>query len=109
MRYHLTLLLLFATGLAHADTLRCGNKLVYEGDVIPLVEERCGKPTHISHSTILRIPTVWHNGRPYQLSNQEVVVPVETWIYNFGPRKFMRKLRFEDGVLVEIEVLEYGY
>jgi hypothetical protein len=30
-------------------------------------------------------------------------------VYNFGTSKFMRKLRFEDGVLVEISVLDYGY
>ena len=40
---------------------------------------------------------------------RSVEVPVETWVYNFGPSKFMRKLRFEDGVLVEIKVLDYGY
>ncbi|MGE3533156.1 MAG: DUF2845 domain-containing protein [Steroidobacteraceae bacterium] len=34
---------------------------------------------------------------------------METWVYNFGSRKFMRQLRFEDGVLVEIKILEYGY
>ena len=108
MKFLLPLLLLVAAQ-AQAEAMRCGNKLVYEGDVAPLVEDRCGKPVHISRSTILRIPTVWIHGRPYQLSTEEVAIPVETWVYNFGPRKFMRKLRFEDGVLVDIEVLEYGY
>lgn len=92
-----------------ADNLRCGNRLVYEGDPMFQVEARCGKPAQISHSSALQFPTAWINGRLYQLSSQEVVVPVETWVYNFGPTKFMRKLRFEDGVLMKIEVLEYGY
>lgn len=92
-----------------ADALRCGNRLVYEGDATALVESRCGKPAQINRSSMLKIPTFWHNGRLYQLSDQEVLVPVETWIYNFGPSKFMRKLRFEDGVLMDIEVLDYGY
>ncbi|MGE0113546.1 MAG: DUF2845 domain-containing protein [Steroidobacteraceae bacterium] len=102
------LLLLFASPLL-AEALRCGNKLVYEGDIAATVEARCGKPVQISHSSILRVPTVWRHGRPYQLSDQEVLIPVETWVYNFGSRKFMRQLRFEDGVLVEIKILEYGY
>jgi Protein of unknown function (DUF2845) len=109
MKYCLPLLLLLCSSLAQADTMRCGNKLVYEGDELVLVEARCGKPAQISYSSMLKIPTFWHRGRLYQLSDQEVQVPVETWVYNFGPRKFMRKLRFEDSVLVEIKILDYGY
>ena len=109
MKRYLPLLLLLGSGSIHADTLRCGNKLVYEGDELALVQARCGKPAQISHSTLLKFPTIWRHGRRYQLSDQEIEVPVETWVYNFGPSKFMRKLRFEDGVLVEIEVLAYGY
>jgi hypothetical protein len=36
-------------------------------------------------------------------------VPVESWIYNLGPNKLMRRLRLEGGVVVEIETLGYGY
>jgi Protein of unknown function (DUF2845) len=107
-RYLLLLLCCWALPTL-ADTLRCGNKLVYEGDPLAKVEARCGQPAQISHSSILKFPTIWHHGRLYQLSDREESVPVETWIYNFGPRQFMRKLRFEDGLLVEIEVLDYGY
>jgi Protein of unknown function (DUF2845) len=30
-------------------------------------------------------------------------------VYNLGPSKLMRRLRFEDGKLVDIETLGYGY
>lgn len=114
MKHYLSLLLLLCastifTDAAHADTLRCGNRLVYEGDALATVELRCGKPLQISHSVIRKVPSFWHHGRLYQLSEQEILVPVETWIYNFGPNAFMRKLRFEDGILMEIELLKYGY
>jgi hypothetical protein len=109
MKCYLLLLLLLASSLVMADTMRCGNLLVYEGDELLKVEARCGKPAQISHSTILKFPSVWVRGRLVQLSDQEVAVPVETWVYNFGSEKFMRKLRFEDGVLVSIEILEYGF
>jgi hypothetical protein len=36
-------------------------------------------------------------------------VPVENWIYNLGPNKLMRRLRFEGGIVAEIETLGYGY
>lgn len=107
--FRLALLCLLFASPVLAETLRCGNKLVYEGDEAAKVEARCGKPTQISHSTIFKYPSVWHNGRLYRLGDQEVAVPVETWLYNFGSNKLMRKLRFEDGVLMEIETLEYGY
>jgi hypothetical protein len=38
-----------------------------------------------------------------------IEIPVEIWIYNLGPSKLMRKLRFEDGVLVDIDTMGYGY
>lgn len=109
MSRYLPLLLLLCSGACLADTMRCGNKLVYEGDELFKVEDRCGKPAQISRSTKLVFPTIWYGGRPRQLSDQQVEIPVETWVYNFGSSKFMRKLRFEDGVLVSIEVLDYGY
>jgi hypothetical protein len=39
--------------------------------------------------------------------SQEVVIT--EYIYNFGPRKLMRRLLFEGGVLVSVETLGYGY
>ncbi len=38
---------------------------------------------------------------------QEVVIT--EYVYNFGPRKLMRRLIFEGGVLVTIESIGYGY
>ena len=39
--------------------------------------------------------------------SQEVLVT--EYVYNFGPRKLMRRLVFEGGILVTIESLGYGY
>ena len=36
-------------------------------------------------------------------------IPVEVWLYNFGPDKLMQQVRFEDGRVVKIESLDYGY
>jgi uncharacterized protein YvpB len=43
------------------------------------------------------------------VSSDLVEVPVEIWIYNLGPSKLMQRLRFEDGELIEIESLGYGF
>ena len=36
-------------------------------------------------------------------------VALTEYVYNFGPRKLMRRLLFEGGVLVKIETIGYGY
>jgi len=36
-------------------------------------------------------------------------VPVEVWLYNLGPQKLMRRVRFQDGRVVSIETLGYGF
>jgi hypothetical protein len=34
---------------------------------------------------------------------------VALWLYNFGTTKVMRRVRFESGRVVLIEILGYGY
>ena len=102
-------LTLAAVSPAHA-AFRCGSHLVSEGDTRSEVIARCGDPTEIDQrSAILRQPVVWVGGRPYSVGNGLVEVPVEVWVYNLGPSKLMRRLRFEDGLLVDIDTLGYGY
>jgi hypothetical protein len=110
MKRILFLLLLAATaGSVHAEAFRCGTKLVTEGDTRAEVANKCGDPTDVDHSTILVQPTVWFHGRPVALGNGFVEVPVEVWLYNLGPQKLMRRVRFQDGKVVSIETLGYGY
>jgi len=94
---------------ARADGFRCGTKLVVEGSTRGEVVARCGEPTDVERRTLLRRPVLWRYGRPFYLSEDLVEVPVETWTYNLGPNKLMRRLRLEDGVVVEIDTLGYGY
>ena len=87
----------------------CGTKLIHEGDSIGSVRAKCGEPEEVQVRHVLRRPVYWHHGTPIFAGNDLTEVPVETWIYNFGPNKLMRRLRFEDGELVDIETLGYGY
>lgn len=98
-----------ATAPARADGFRCGSKLVVEGTSRGEVLARCGTPTDVEHRTILRRPMFWRHGRPYYVPGDMIEVPVETWTYNLGPNKLMRRLRIDDGIVVEIETLGYGY
>lgn len=106
--------LLVASDPAHA--LRCGNKLMLEGMLEQEVVEHCGEPTSVRH--LGYVVRSYHPVSRRYLSGSEIYryghgyyqeVPVTVFIYNFGPRKLMRRLRFEDGKLVEIETLGSGY
>lgn len=109
LRLAVALSLAAATGAARADGFRCGTRLIVEGSTRGEVLARCGEPSDVERRSILRRPVFWRYGRPYYLSDDLVEVPVETWTYNLGPNKLMRRLRLEDGVVVEIETLGYGY
>jgi hypothetical protein len=94
-----------------AFAFRCGSHIVSEGDTRAQVLARCGEPADVSRSEIQR--RVWlggprgHNG--YGSGNDFVVLPVEYWVYNLGPNRLMQRVRFIDGVVVEVESLGYGY
>ena len=113
--FALACLLLLAAGPAEA--FRCGSRIVKEDMHEAQVRRACGEPTTMRHigRTLrsLDIP-VGHNHGGWTSSHfrgygftQEVVVT--EYVYNFGPRKLMRRLVFEGGVLVSIESLGYGY
>jgi len=109
LRYVLMLFGLCWMGTALADGMRCGSKLIDEGDSIEKVRTVCGEPSEISRREILRQPSYVRGGRRYHIDGDAMVVPVDLWTYNFGPNKFMRRLKFVDGYLEEIETLGYGY
>lgn len=105
----LLLVAVLAAKAAQADSFRCGTRLVVEGTTRGEVLARCGEPADVERRSVLRRPTFWRHGRPYHLSDDVVEVPVELWTYNLGPNKLMRRLRLEDGTVVGIETLGYGY
>lgn len=105
-------------GSAPAHAFRCGNKIVARDMHEAQVRRACGAPTTMRHiGRTLRnidIPITRHHGGGWTSRHfpgygfvQEVVVT--EYVYNFGPRKLMRRLIFEGGVLVSIESLGYGY
>lgn len=94
---------------AGADSFRCGTRLVTDGDSMDKVEALCGAPSSIQRREILARRLRWFHGRPYYTSLEPEPIPVEYWTYNLGSRKLMRRLKFEDGLLVDVETLEHGF
>ncbi len=102
-----------------AAAFRCGTKLVKDGMHEQQVLAICGEPTAVRHlGYTIRAVDLRFRRRilrgigerrypAYGFLNQEVVVT--EYVYNFGPRKLMRRLVFEGGILVTIETIGYGY
>jgi hypothetical protein len=103
------LLVLALAAASPAFAFRCGTKLVSEGDTRSQVAAKCGEPTEVDRRSVLREAITWIGGRAYHTAPGLIEIPVESWIYNLGPSKFMQRVRFEDGVVVAVETLGYGY
>lgn len=113
----LAVLLLLAS--SPAEAFRCKSKIITDGMHEQQVVAICGEPTakrHLGYTvrsfnygwrrvTPGGIRETWHPG--YGHLSQEVIVT--EYIYNFGPRKLMRRLIFEGGILARIETIGYGY
>ena len=102
--------LLFVVAPADASAMRCGTRLVHEGDTPSAVRERCGEPNEVVSTTETRTRTVHRRLADGSIisDTNSVEVEVLTWVYNLGPQRFMRRLVFENGALVEVERLRRG-
>jgi Protein of unknown function (DUF2845) len=104
----LALCLALAPLAAYADGMRCGNALITQGDDLLRVQHECGDPTYATQYTVYASQPLY-DGFLRVYSDITVPVQVEEWTYNLGPTRFMRKLRFENGQLITIQSLSYGY
>lgn len=124
MRYgYVIFALTLVTFTEPAFALRCGNRIVSEGDHQSKIHKYCGEPTAVTYRTVYRsgIPATqlrqsskFH--REFDAGDELLVhqrslveVQVEEWTYNFGPRRLMRVIRFENGVVTDVSHLGYGY
>jgi hypothetical protein len=100
----------FAAAPAWADTLRCGSRLVVEGDSAESVIQKCGEPVSIEKQDLVRGPYTWDDNRyRYVAPGSPIEYRVEHWTFNFGPKRFMARVRLEAGVVKEVKTLGYGY
>ena len=102
---------------AFADSMRCGDKLVYSGDSTYTVRTKCGEPDDAVHRTEVR--TVSHEvsapcedrqsrAKCSRTVETSVEVIIDDWTYDFGSNRFIQYLRFENGKLLRITDGAYG-
>jgi hypothetical protein len=106
------------------------NQEVRPGNSTSTVIDRCGQPTSLTQHVEQRpappapeeaarqsacedqMRALSKHGQPdlsvCAAAPQWQAVAVEVWTYDLGPNRFVRTLRFEDGVLVNIDAGWYG-
>jgi hypothetical protein len=110
---------------AQATSLRCGTRLITNGDYKDRVLSECGEPDHVQVWEEERVYGFRHHPQYYGVyDNYEYVHPndgagqpyrirklviVEEWTYNHGPSRFLDHLRLENGVVRDITSGDYGY
>jgi hypothetical protein len=92
--------------LSMAQSLRCDGKIISQGSIRAQVAALCGDPAQVVQKSVYYRPLA---SVDYRANPITVEVQVEVWIYNFGPDRLMQRIRFEDGLVVRIESLGYGY
>ena len=100
-----------------AWALRCGNRLVKEGMHEFLVIEYCGDPVatqqlgYVLRPYVQKLPSniggLHTTQYVYGGYHQELIVT--EMLFNFGPHKLMRIIRFEGGEVASIKTAGYGY
>ena len=107
---------------ASGSALRCGTRLITEGDTKSKLLAVCGEPQYIDfweeERTYRYYPWVKYNSN-YSIQRYEdefqkphyikELVLVEEWTYNHGPHKFIDHVRLEKGRVKKIVSGEYGY
>jgi len=101
-------LILVCVSSAPAWALYCGHRLVSPGETQTTVWYKCGAPDTTTWQVHYRAVREVDAFGTVQ-TTAYVPVVVEVWVYNFGPRRFLQEFSFEDGRLIGIEPLGYGY
>ncbi len=94
-------------GSEAAALFRCGGGIVGPSDATERVAELCGEPDEQVERDVVRRHSVRAcNGSGWTVVTS--VVHVETWTYDFGPRRLTQELIFENGSLVRVRSRGYG-
>ena len=103
---------------AHAQAMRCGSRLISEGDPRDKVLNECGQPSDVQawdeerYEYFDRPPPPQYY-REFERSGNSfrvrAFIHVEVWSYNYGPSRFIDYVRMENGIVRKIYSGGYGY
>jgi len=90
-------LLAFVDASSAAGSMRCGSRLVAEGDSAAQLLGACGEPD---------LRDVWTTGGAY---GPGALAAVEQWTYNLGSSQLLRIVQLRQGRIENIELEGYGF
>ena len=114
----LLLFILAGVSVASAQAMRCGSRLISEGDPGDKVVNECGQPTSVDsweeerYDYFDRLPPsnqyrdFERYGNAYRV---RAFIRVEIWTYNYGPSRFLDYVRLENGIVRKVYSGGYGY
>ena len=97
LRHFLWILLLTICYLTNVFAMRCGDKIVYEGDSKFTVKAKCGEPLDVE---VEDQPIPIYNGAGAQIGVSASTI--ERWIYQKSSAEFQYELIFDGGELKKI-------
>lgn len=100
-----------------AWALRCGNRLIQEDMHEAQVIELCGEPISTRQLGFVLRPYIVQrpagisiaHGNRHVYGGYHYELDVKEMLFNFGPHKLMRLIRFEGGRLKDIRTAGYGH
>jgi hypothetical protein len=107
-KWVMSIVLIAVPTLSMAQTIRCGTRLISVGSSQAEVVATCGNPSQVNHGSVTH-GAVGVTTQPNVVVGTSEEVEREVWIYNFGPSKLMERVRFEDGIVVSIDAMGYGF
>lgn len=114
----LLLFIMAGAGISSAHAMRCGSRLISEGDPGDKVINECGPPTSVDsweeerYNYYDRLPPssqfreFERYGNSYRV---RAFIRVEIWTYNYGPSRFLDYVRLENGIVRKVFSGSYGY
>lgn len=103
----LGLCFILLSSVSQAYALRCGTRLVSNGDTKTEVRLKCGEPTFIEEREEGFVDT-YYDTRVRRHLTRHIVEITEEWTYNRGSHQLIHILRFRHGKLFEIKTAGYG-
>lgn len=100
---------------SQADSLRCGDRLASTGASLYDVKSICGAPDDMMHRTEYRTVRARVGGpcapgvRCGSVVEHTVEISIDEWTYDFGRRRFVQHLTFEQGELIAVRDGNYGH
>lgn len=102
---------------APAEAFRCKSRVVGDGMHEAEVIRLCGEPVSVQDLGYVirafgygnRSLLTLRRNRDFGPAFYHREVLVKEMLFNFGPRRLMRQVRFEDGVVTSIRTMGYGY